>query len=101
MAKGKAAEPEKPEETKEARFIRIFVPRRRAAVRAIRLIANCRGPSYDWTPETAKKFIDDLQEELDELAVILIPDGQEPYEDAERPPGTPTDPTSAPDGETH
>jgi len=47
--KNKVGEPLEAGEAKEARFVRIVVPRINKAVKAISLIGNCSGSSYGYT----------------------------------------------------
>lgn len=56
----KADIPEK--ESKQARFIRVITPRMKKALKALKMVSNCGGVNYSYTPEQVKKVEDTLIE---------------------------------------
>lgn len=58
MAKGRKGAPK--DETKEARFQRVVLPRVRKALKAIQLIGNCSGSSYACSSEQAVQMFNAL-----------------------------------------
>ncbi|GAG90017.1 unnamed protein product [marine sediment metagenome] len=53
-------------ETKSARFIRVVTPRIVKAVKAIELIGNCAGSSYESTPEQLEQIFNKLGSTIQE-----------------------------------
>lgn len=50
-----------PNETKEARFIRVATPRVVRAIKYIELLGNCVSPTYGYTPDQIKKMTDAIE----------------------------------------
>lgn len=56
--KARAAIP--PNETKAGCFVRVVTPRVTKALKSIKLIGNCAGNAYEYTPVQAQKIADVL-----------------------------------------
>jgi len=54
-------------ETKEQRFIRVVTPRVTKAVKMIKIIGNCAGSTYEYTPEQVEQIFVGLQTAMVEL----------------------------------
>lgn len=68
LKKGRRAANKSPEnETKSARFIQVVTPRVRKAVKGIKLISNCVGMNYDYTPHQAKQITGVLMSAISSL----------------------------------
>jgi hypothetical protein len=57
-------------ETKDAKFLRVVTPRITKVVKAIRVIGNCFGTGYTYTPEQATQIISALTAEINTLEAV-------------------------------
>lgn len=55
------------DETKRDRFKRIVEPRVRKALKTIRLIGNCSGSAYEYTPADVGVILASLRVEIEQL----------------------------------
>jgi len=65
MAKRKSTVPK--DESKRDKFKRIVQPRVRKALKTIRLIGNCSGTAYEYTPKDVAEIVAALQTEIEQL----------------------------------
>lgn len=60
-----------------AEFRKTIQPRIRKLFNYFRLIMNCRYARYAWTQAQAEQIIEAIQEEVDKLKAILLPEEPE------------------------
>lgn len=69
MAKRTKTSRKKPpaDETKEQKFVRVVQPRITKALRSVRLIGNCAGSGYSYTPQQVSLIVGALRRAVDSL----------------------------------
>lgn len=65
MAKGKKKAPK--DETKREKFKRIIELRVRKTLKSIRLVGNCSGSAYEYTPADVSIIIASIRKEIEQL----------------------------------